>query len=128
MGPAHAHQVHPVHQGQRLQRLPRGSAHQLMQLRRPAGDLRGAKLGGRSHGFQPMVDWFKEWIEDQGQWALLKCGHKCDLKERGQMTLRGVKRGDLLVICEKCWQIPAVERYLSYAEYRGIPTAVIPDE
>jgi hypothetical protein len=32
------------------------------------------------------------------------------------------------VICERCWQIPAVERHLSYSEYRGIPTAVIPDE
>ncbi len=101
-----------------------------MQLRRPATPGNAPHSRGSAHGNRPVgfPDWFKEWLEDKGRWVLLKCGHKADLNERGQLYLQGAKRGDILVICEKCWQIPAIERHLTYAEYRGIPTAVIPEE
>jgi len=101
-----------------------------MQLRRPTPNQGSAPHSPGSFVGKPTgkPDWYKEWIADKGRWVLLKCGHKADLNERGQIYLTGDKPGDILVICEKCWQIPAVERHLSYAEYRGIPTAVIPQD
>lgn len=101
-----------------------------MQFRRPKDNPGSAPHSPGSFAGKPVgfPDWFKEWLDSKGRWVLLKCGHKADLNERGQLYLQGAKRGDILVICEKCWQIPAIERHLSYAEYRGIPTAVIPEE
>jgi hypothetical protein len=102
-----------------------------MQLRRPTTSNPGSaphSPGSFVNKPTGRPDWFKEWIDDKGEWVLLTCGDKADLKDRGQLILQGEKKGDLLVICEKCWQIPAIERHLSYSEYRGIPTAVIPDE
>lgn len=101
-----------------------------MQLRRPKASPGSGPHSQGSNVGKPTgsPQWFKEWLEDKGQWVLLTCGDKADLKDRGLTRLEGQKKGDLLVICQKCWQIPAVERHLSYAEYRGIPTAVTPDE
>jgi hypothetical protein len=73
-------------------------------------------------------EWFKEWLEDKGKWVELECGHKVDLNERGQLNLVGTKRGDMLTICEQCWQFCAVKRHISHSEYREISAAVIPDE
>jgi len=107
-----------------------------MQLRRPSNTPKSGDSSGYSAGplpantnwDKPKPGWLKDWIADKGRWALLKCGHKCDLNERGQILLEGEKKGDLLVICEKCWQIPKVARHLTYHEYRGIPAAVTPEE
>jgi len=102
-----------------------------MQLRRPTTSNPGSAphSPGSSVG-KPTgrPEWLKDWIADKGRWVLLECGDKADLNDRGQLHLVGEKKGDLLVICERCWQISKVARHLSYKEYRGLPTAVIPDE
>lgn len=99
-----------------------------MQLRRPSQNPGNAPHSRDSAAFRPKPSWLREWIADKGRWVELTCGHKADLNERGQLYLEGEKKGDLLVICEQCWQIPAVKRHLTYAEYRGIPTAITPAE
>jgi len=101
-----------------------------MQLRRPTTYLGSAPHSPGSSVGKPTgrPEWLKDWIADKGKWVVLQCGNKIDLNERGQILLVGQKKGDLLTICEKCWLFCAVERHISYSEYRGIPTAVIPEE
>lgn len=72
-----------------------------------------------------------DWIANKGKYVLLACGHKVDLKWRGQVTLEGLEdtnKNDVLTNCEPCGKFVAIVRGLSYSEFRGVPTAVIPGE
>lgn len=101
-----------------------------MQLRKPPASRGSAPHSPGSFTGKPpgRPGWLKDWIASKGKYVLLVCGHKADLNDRGQTTLEGETKGDLLTICCHCWQIVAVERHINWNEYTGTPTATIPDE
>lgn len=104
-----------------------------MQLRRPKtrnpgspSDSQGSFVG------RPMKrpHWLMDWIANKGKYVQLACGHKVDLKWHGQTTLEGLgdKANEVLTNCDRCGTFSAIERGLSWNEFKGIPTAVMPEE
>lgn len=102
-----------------------------MKFKRPTQDLGSAPHSQGSFVGKPNLrpDWLRDWIANKGKWVQLACGHKVDLKWPGQYILEGLDGvKEVVTNCEPCGQFSAIERGLSYREYRGIPTAVTPDE
>lgn len=95
----------------------------------PEYDSQGSFVGKPNQRLE-RPDWLKEWIDNKAKYVLLACDHKVDLKWAGQITLEGMgdNRNQVLTNCGLCGQFIAIERGLSYNEFKGIPTAVIPAE
>lgn len=103
-----------------------------MKFRRPTapGDVDAPRSSGSFVG-KPNLrpDWLKDWIDNKAKYVLLACGHKVDLKWRGQITLEGLdEEKGIFTNCQQCDRFSAIERGMSFSEYHGKPTAVIPDE
>jgi hypothetical protein len=84
--------------------------------------------GSGSHRAPARVpEWLREYIEDQGQFALLQCGHKENLNDKAVLlivTLAKITKQpwkNTQVFCERCNQFTGVDRHMKFHEYAGIP-------
>lgn len=65
--------------------------------------------------------WLKEWLENQGQYVRLECGHTEDLKDRGALIIGN------RVLCDECgWT--SVRRSIRFLEYIGLKRTPTPAE
>lgn len=74
---------------------------------------------GRSRG---RPDWLTEWLENRGQYVLLSCGHKEDLKYGHLLIIHkfGLDKGRI-VMCERCNIWVSVARPITMQDYFGLP-------
>lgn len=70
--------------------------------------------------------WLEEWLENQGKYVELACGHMVDLKDSRNQPL--IHPSDKLVDCEihRAWQ--RVKQKVTFHEFAGIRVNPIPDE
>lgn len=103
-----------------------------MKLHRPNATPGSSAGGGNPFGPSKMTApgrpaWLKEWIANQHQYALLKCGCKTDLTERGMLIIRQFGQKQVDVYCERCNAFKGVVRTMKFREYANI-TYRLPDE
>ena len=88
--------------------------------------VKPADSGRISHEIrQSRPDWFREWLENQGRYALLDCGHYVDINDRSVAYIIGAT--DKHIVCPEHNQWALVVRSATFTEYMGIPPNVIPD-
>lgn len=71
--------------------------------------------------------WFREWIEDQGKWALFVCGHKANISARGTLIIQAFGQRKTQVFCNPCQDFRLVKRLMGFNEYAGIEVKPIPE-
>lgn len=79
-----------------------------------------------SRGSGLPLTWLKEWLENQGKYVELSCGHMIDLNDR---SVAHCMHPTLpMVDCEvhRSWQ--KIERKVTFHEFAGIRVNPIPDE
>src|SRR5690349_8595368 len=91
-------------------------------------DSSPASRGRSSRIPRAKPQWLKEWIEDQGKFGLLKCGHKLNLSARGLTIIEafGGKKA-VQVYCETCNDFSELKRLMKFTEYAGITVPAVPD-
>jgi hypothetical protein len=95
-----------------------------MRLIRPADSPGKSSPTSRvSRAYKPQ--WLREYIEDQGKFALLSCGHKLNVNERAVSII--IRRLGAYVVCERCGEPMAVVRYMKFREYAELPAIVESD-
>lgn len=63
--------------------------------------------------------WLKDWIEDQGSYVLLSCGHKTNMNDRASIIIARI--AGVYLVCERCNDLAAVVRHMKFTEYAEIP-------
>lgn len=91
----------------------------------PPGDIRRERL---HYPLRPA--WLKQWLEDKGKWVKLECGHKENINDRSALVIlqKTFGKKNIHVYCETHNAFFAVERALTFNEYRGVAAKPIPDE
>jgi hypothetical protein len=70
--------------------------------------------------------WLGEWLENQGKYVELECGHLVDLNDRSYAPL--VHPTEQMIDCEihRSWQ--RIVKRISFLEFAGIKVKPTPDE
>ena len=79
--------------------------------------------GGRKAPTRTPPQWLQEYIDNQGQYVLLSCGHKTDLNGRSVIAVVKAFTGTQ-VLCSICDDFKAVDRQITMSEYFDIPKRV----
>lgn len=69
--------------------------------------------------------WLRDWIEDQGSFVLLSCGHKENMNDRASIIIARI--AGVYLVCPRCNDLAAVVRHMKFTEYAQIPPKVESD-
>lgn len=80
----------------------------------------------RVHVRAEKPQWLREWIEDQGHYVLLSCGHRENMNDRATLIIARIS--GVYIVCEKCRDLAAVVKHMKFTEYAQIPAKAETDE